>query len=367
MLYIITVSFIAVLLSYLAYQNKNNGLEWSFVLLTVFLAIRYDFGNDYMGYLYAFNSFKTYSIGLFEFDRFLELRGYGEPLWVFINMLFIKFGGFFLLVILMTIFENYTIYRFIKKNVKPEYYWLSVFIFVFNTSFMLVGASMLRQWFVLCLFLYCIDFIREKRPLPFLLLLIPATQIHSSAWILLPTYFMSYINYEKIKGSMGIVLLLFYFVWLYIGPTYYARNIDFLLQADEIGKYEVYLEDEKVSFSIIGYITRYLFPIICLFQISKVNDEKKYLFSIYALYMLVLPLVEVTQLVSRIGTYFSILSIFVIPETIDIIKKRKQAVAQLLLAFFVLLSLYNYFPFYKSSTFGEYYREYHTIFSEQWN
>lgn len=362
---IISVSVIAVLLALLArVKGVKNGLEWSFVLLTVFLAIRYDFGNDYMPYLDSFKSYKTSSIGLFEFDRYYQLRDKRELLWVLLNLLF-KPLGFFSLVIVMTVFENFVIYKFIKKYVDREWYWLAVFIFTFTTSLMLVGASMMRQWLALCIFLLCIDFIQRGKPLPYFILMLLATQIHSSAWVLLPVYFVRYIP-SRISKSFLYFAVPLYLVWLYFAPSLYGNNLELLLQAEEVEKYGVYLEDERTSYSIIGIIARYLFPVICLLQVNRIEGPKRMLFLIFSFYLLVLPLTDVTPMIGRIGTYFQVLFIVVFPETICCIRKNNSFLYLPILVVYLLLTLYNYFPFFRSFTFGEHYQVYQTIFSQPW-
>lgn len=360
---IIGVSIVAVLLALLSRQKSfKNGFEWSFVLLTVFLAIRYDFGNDYMSYLESFERYQSSSIGLFEFDKFFLLRDKGELIWMSLNLFFRPFG-FFSLIIFLTVFENYVIYRFIKKNVDREWYWLAVFIFTFNSSIMLVGASMLRQWLALCIFLCCIDFIQKKKPLPYFALMLLATQIHTSAWALLAVYFVQFIP-SRISKSFLYYAIPLYLLWLYYAPSLYGNNLELILQAEEMEKYGTYLEGEKVSYSIIGIITRYLFPIICVSQINRIDDPRRVLFLIFSLYLLVLPLTEVTPMIGRIGMYFSFLFICVFPETLNSIKKSPLFLP--VIALYLLLTLYVYFPFYRSATFGEHYQLYQTIFSQPW-
>lgn len=360
---IIGVSIIAVLLTLLTkFKRGKNGLEWSFVLLTIFLAIRYDFGNDYMSYLDSFKIYQSSSIGLFEFDQFYQLRDKREVVWIFLNLLFRNLG-FFSFIICLTVIENIIIYRFIKKYVDREWYWLAVFAFAFNAGFMLVGASMIRQWFALCLFLHCIEYIQKGKPLPYFIIMLIATQIHSSAWVLLPIYFVRYIPSHISKSFLYYAIPL-YLIWLYFAPNLYGNNLEMILQAEEIEKYGTYLEDERVSYSIIGIIIRYLFPVICVLQINRIEGPRRLLFIIFSFYLLVLPLTDVTPMIGRIGTYFNFMFIGVFPETLKSLKKTPFFLP--VLALYLLLTLYNYFPFFRSATFGEQYQHYHTIFSQLW-
>ena len=225
---------------------------------------------------------------------------------------------------------------------------------------------MVRQWLALCIFILCIELIQKKKPIPYLILMLIATQIHTSAWVLLPVYLIRYVP-NRITKSFFYVAAPLFILWVYFAPSLYSSNLDLILQSDETEKYGFYFQAEKVSFSIIGTITTYLFPIICLTQINHVVDEnRRRLFLIFMLYILTIPLIDVTPTISRIGTYFYTMFLCVFPETLNCLKKGKMNLQVPLLILFILLTLYHYFPFFNSNTFGAYYQEYHTIFSQPW-
>ena len=75
---IYTVAFVGLLAMFFAALPKKNfryGLEIAWLIIFVFLAIRYDFGNDYMGYWEDFNSLNSWA--MFNVDNDLHV----EPGW----------------------------------------------------------------------------------------------------------------------------------------------------------------------------------------------------------------------------------------------------------------------------------------------
>ena len=138
---IVTVAFVGVIAMFFASLPRKSfkyGLEVAWIIIGIFLAIRYDFGNDYLGYLDGFNYINSWA----TFQIYEEMHA--EPGWQLLCYLFRPLG-FFAMVAVLTLFECYVIYRLIKAYVPERYYWLSIFLYVFTPSMMLIGASMMRQ------------------------------------------------------------------------------------------------------------------------------------------------------------------------------------------------------------------------------
>ena len=147
MITIAIFNIVFVLLAYLAqYKGQAYLLKVSFVLIFLFLALRYDYGNDYRSYLDEFVRLTSYS----SLDYTDETEHF-EKGWLFLYFLFKPFG-FFALVAVLAAFNCFIYYRLIKKYVLPNYYWLAVFIYVFNVGFMLTQLSSMRQTLAIGIF-----------------------------------------------------------------------------------------------------------------------------------------------------------------------------------------------------------------------
>ena len=198
---------LAVFFAYLArWQARATGLKISFLLIFLFLALRYEYGNDYGGYL----------------DRFIEITGYSkifltgerwEPGWRFLILIFKPFG-FFAMTAVLALFNCVVYYRFIKKYVPPYYYWLAVFLYVFNPYLMLVHSSAMRQSVAISLFLVSIDFLVRKRPIGYFICIALALSVHKSGLVLFPVFLLAFVNWRLNKvTAVGIIL---FFVSLFV-------------------------------------------------------------------------------------------------------------------------------------------------------
>ena len=78
----IILGIFSVLSAFLArYTNTRWGLKLSFILIFLFLALRYNFGNDYDNYLNVFNEIKQYN----DVNSLYLMMLRFEPAWLFLN------------------------------------------------------------------------------------------------------------------------------------------------------------------------------------------------------------------------------------------------------------------------------------------
>ena len=126
------VGIISVFFAWLESIGKwKHGLKFSLFTIFIFLALRYDFGNDYMGYFEFFediDSYKTLNLNL------ITVKG-TEIGWIYLNKFFGLFGehGFFLMIAFLAAVTCYILYRFIKNMFRQNITGL-LFIYVFDPT-----------------------------------------------------------------------------------------------------------------------------------------------------------------------------------------------------------------------------------------
>ena len=224
-----------------AYLGRYRRLSWGFgaamTILFVFLAIRYEWGNDYRQYIDKFTVYN--SIDEFNYSDPNERWEVG---WIFLYRIFKPFG-FFSLVIVLTAFEISVYYWFIKKYIPKEWYWFAVFIYVFNPNFMLTQSSMMRQTLAMCIVLLSIPYIYKKKVIIAALFILFASLFHSSAKILLPIVFLGFVNWRMGKKGVIIGVVLFFAILLF--KNIVTSIIENTLSVTGLGKYTYYLEEGK--------------------------------------------------------------------------------------------------------------------------
>ncbi len=365
------VFFVSILALFFALLGRNNkrALLCAFVLLTIFWALRYNWGNDYMQYYDHFKSIKTHNIGLFELDGYDQLFVKSDYLWYILNNLFGPFG-FFSLVIVLSIVENYIIYKFILNNVPPKWYWLSVFIYCFNIEFYLIGASMMRQWLALCLFVYAINYLINKKIVPYVIIFVIAFFIHSSAVIMLLCIPFAYLQNIKIGKKYLIALFLFLLVWYIMAPIYLREYAYLFFDLNDEGAYSAYemTDVNDTGLSVFGIISNYFIPLTGFLMLYLNGGNKNRFFaSLFILQLIFVPLGSVIPIFARFTTYFTSLGIVVWALAINEISRTKYSLLGVaVLCLLLLLNLRGYVGFFSDPIWKTRYSTYITILTQEW-
>lgn len=359
------VSLAAVMLALLSTKkNKSLGLEMSFVILTIFLSLRYGYGNDYFNYLELYAGYTKSNVGLFDFAHYgiMKSKEWG---WIFINKLFKPFG-FFSFIIFITIVENFIIYRFVKKNVPPKYYWLAVFVYAFNPYLMVIGASMMRQWLAICIFLLAFDYICKRKPIPYFLLITLAIQFHASAFIMYPLYFLTYYDRIKMTWSKMFLIVLCLAIWYLLSATLLKYMAPLLLSLDEWSSYEDMFQDAEGASFGFGVLGSMILTLASLSQIKYMKKNGVVATLDYSVVMLLAPMVMIVPMISRLNSYYLILSMIVFSLVTDILYKKNRVFAYMFLGMIILYLLRMWHGVFTSDIWSWSLQEYHTIFEVRW-
>ncbi len=341
----IIVGIFSVLFAYLAkYKNTRWGLKVSFTLIFIFLALRYDFGNDYNTYLNAFIEI-NWNQSLENIFYYWVLQF--EPGWLFINWLFGSLG-FFAMTAALAILNCIVYYRFIKKYLPARYYWLAVFVYIFNPVFLLSGVSTMRQSVAIkdaIRYFICIGF---------------ASLFHISALVLLPVYLVGLLNW-KISKATGVIIFSI-FVSLFFSGTFLSPYIQ-----QFIAKYFVKYVNQDVGelSSGLGFVYVSGMLILTLYFERLQNKETALIFKIAIISFMLMPLNLIYELSGRLALYFQIGTIIVYPAIFMNLKRPTFKIGYLTVI--IVFTSYKFFQFFFSEIQKDYYGIYKTIFSApQW-
>ena len=265
MFVVISFSILALLLTILESRGIiKGGMKLGFILVTVLAVIHYDYGSDYMSYL---NRYKQITAVPFQFTSLLN-GDYSDVGWTLLNYAFSHFGGFFMLVAVLSILQNVLVYKIIANNVSRKWWPLAVCIYLFSTSFYLLNFSMLRQGLVIIIFLSLWPMIRDRKWLFVLSVLYICSSIHSSALILLPFAFWGFLPTKNNKLMVLAYIFLYFSLWL--GKDFMNNIFNSMLVIDEFDAYADTYDHETgdgVSFWGIGFIINLIPLIIALYYI----------------------------------------------------------------------------------------------------
>jgi hypothetical protein len=329
----------------------KHGLFLAFAILFIFLALRYDYGNDYQGYLEGFIEINSYK-KVEYFNR--EFRY--EAGWVFLCRVFAS-SGFFCMIGFLALFNSWVYYRLIRKYVPLRYYWMAVFIYVFSPFMMLTHASAMRQSVSIGLFLLAIDFIINKKIFPYLLMIGMASLFHESALVLLPAYLLAYIN-VPLKDYIRVALLILFGLLFFL-----KQNILPLVNVvilSNFAEYELYDEAARLSTGLGILILTFFFCLTLYFD--QYQDHKNgILFKLSLISYVFLPLGLILAMLARVGMYFEVIKIAVFPVLLFSLHKSiwKYPFA---LVFFTF-TMVDFYSFFQSEVWRDAFGVYKTIFS----
>jgi transmembrane protein EpsG len=352
----ISVGLIAILLAYLTkYGNFQYGLEYSFAIIFIFLAIRHNFGNDYISYYYNFNEITNSNIINYDIGTIERII---EPGWVLFNRLFTNLG-FNMLIAFHSLVFCLGYYYLFKKYVMKEYYWLSVLIFIFDPAFMLIQLSALRQALATIVIIYSYQYIYQKNIFKFIFVITIASLFHTSAILFYPVYFLSLQKIEINKVSVGIFILVVSYMFLYDVQIY---PIISSLAENRYMNYSRYINETDINIgSGLGQIYNTMLLIFTLYMGAYRSDITRLFFMLSVLSLLISPLSLVINMLDRVNYYFQPAILVTIPIIVDRIKSKHLRYSLLLLI--IVFSFRSYYNFINNEIWIRGYMVYQTIFS----
>jgi transmembrane protein EpsG len=214
---------------------------------------------------------------------------------------------------------------------------LSILLLV-STGFYFQSMNGIRQWITLAMFLYSIKFIRDKKFVPFLTVILLASTIHLSALIFIPVYFFCQL---RIPPRKGILLLLISIICLpFVRPVFV-----FLVS---LTKYKWYLHSSynKFDFAITDTIVGVILVVLGYYYYKNSNNDKIYsiLMNLQLAALIISLYSSVIFLADRIIPCFTASQLLFVPLIIsqEKDKKTRTILTCSLMTFFVLTCCYTY-------------------------
>ena len=351
MLIVSLTNFLAVLFAYQARNKKDEVfLKFSFIIIFLFLALRYNYGNDYVNYLEGFYEINDSGVSFFSNEHHFE------PGWFLLCRLFEPLG-FFAMVAVLAAFNCFVYYRFIHRYVPQNYYWLAVFLYVFNPQIMLVHSSAMRQSLAIAIFLFAFDYLSRKDIIKYFACISIAVCFHTTAVVLLPFFIFGLYNL-KIKKRTSICIFSL-FIFLFVFSKSIEQNIGLIINIF-FEKYSVYNESSELGTGF-GLIFNAVLLLIILHSARPWDYIKSKLAMIAIIGYLFLPLGLVIMMLARVGMYFQPFTLAVFPIILS--KSKSSLFRTSLIVSLIAMTMYLYTSFFKSEVWIDAFATYTTIFS----
>lgn len=312
----------------------------SFILLFYVLSfIRWETGTDWESYYAMFSWIKVPFSGV-------------DP-----N---IEFGYWFLNNLSKEIVDSYTFALCVFATVLYGFFYRGIYtlspylIFTLFISFCLGFAHIffVRQNIAICIALYSILHIKERRFFLFILFLFLAFLFHRSALIFLFAYWLWN------KSFQTKILIIYIFVGVVIGVLFFKDLVAFLAQfantafSSRVYKYlEIGTGDNSMAFStttliLKGFINRFFLFSLILYFLNKKRKTDSVLNGLINLYAAGIVIYVVTLPISisfaRLAIYYDLTQILIVPYIFKTISSRNvKTVIFLFLSLYYLTRLYS--------------------------
>lgn len=343
---ILCVGVISVLFAYQAkFPRYRTCLLFSFAILACFLAVRYDFGNDYIAYMQMHEELQQESI----FDTYYESG------WVVVNKLFFNF---YILVASLSVFNCFIYFKFINKYVPSDFWWIALFIYVFNTNFMLIQSSAMRQTVAILIFIYSIKFILNKAFWKYIIACLVASTFHSSAILLLPVYWVSKISFNTVFTKLILVII---FISIYIGGHYLLPTIRSISLFVFRGRYDHFFLEESDVFSLNACVYSIMLIILVFFD-SKFTPTVKIFNRISIIALFFFPIASIFPMAARVGYYFFPATLVTYPYVYKLFNSK--LLGRIFLLCLMCTIVIRFYSITHSDIWREHFVIYKTIFNE---
>lgn len=322
-------------------RKKHMLFVFSIILLIGFLGLRGFIGWDWWAYYPSYNNLPNgfnYEIGYEIWSNIFYKIGLSYHHFTFIN----------------TVADILILAYVLKKYSKYPIFSMFLFLAVQGLSF---EVDLLRNAKAVLLFIISIQFIKERKLIPFLILNILGMTFHMSSVIYLPMYFILNRNYSRKIILPLIILGNIYYLFdtkLFIHILEYMSSV---LPAAVGGKITSYLSIIPQNYKLpVGtlYFERLVTFIMVFFFLHKEKNhrEKENPYSLimensfYIFYLIFLFTSEFFIASTRIGILFIYANWFLWGDIVENLRDTKIKAAVFLIA--VLIGgnrIYNHFDF----------------------
>ena len=330
---------------------NENGRKYlyilSFILIFLFLALRFEYGNDYNSYLWIYENIQHN--GVEGIDERIELG------WILLNKSFLNLN-FYYLIAFLSFFHVFIAYFFIKKYVNSKFYWLSLFVYLIDINIMLMNLTALRQSVAISFYILFVDSLIQNKYFKSLFFALIGINFHGSSAVVFVLTFILYL-FKWVSTRFYSITILFLFLFLFLFGDFLLLKFNFLF--NYFDKYSDYSEFGNVG-SGIGLFINFIFLIFySLALLNSKNNEETLILKIFMMKFLLIPLSLNLIMLSRLAFFFDFLSIVSVYLVVKNIYNFYLKVIFLLL--YLIWYLIGYFRFFFDPVWTKYFFEYKTI------
>lgn len=307
-------------------NSRSNLVKLLFIILPpVLLAtFRYNIGYDYGSYIAGYNN--SFYI---SFESIIAGYEVGDPLafelTTKIATLFDSDRVYLMLLALLSLIPG--ISYILKEWDYPDIQPMIVFMYLFNPY--IFSFSACKQGIALSILMFSLKYVYERKPLKFALCVAMAFLFHSTAIVFLLVYF--FLNNEGDLTTLKKVLIV-------VGCLFVIMNLQWVLGNVMGGIYEVYAIDSVEGRNRTFWLYTLITFIFLVFRTKLIAIDKR-----NELLIMMMVVGAISQYLGfsnafakRIGEYFMMAQVFLIPQCIYLFTENSKKLANLLIVVYIV-------------------------------
>lgn len=300
---IVVYSFTFFIVFFFAFLGKQKR-KWYYLVIGIFLyaiifGLRWDVGNDYIGYKYFFETINNFNSDSNHEIGFVTLA-------LFIKLLYLQYPWFFGIIAFLQLY-------IFSYCIKSEKYLYPYFVFVFFIgTWWLSFANGLRQILAFCIFACSLKFIEKKKWLYYYLFVALAISMHKSSFLLILAYPFFIFKDEWFKNRVIEFILIGVSLFLLFTDLIGSKVDDIVslvLISEDYGHYAEMLITENASSIGLGWMMNLCLYFILIYysrDIKRFYKSKKvnYLYDLSFIGICLSIIFDKSMILNRLNYYF---------------------------------------------------------------
>lgn len=295
------------------------------IIPPVFLAtFRYNIGYDYGSYIWAYNN-------VFDMTYEFILAGYevGDPIAYYlitkIATVFNSDRAYLMILAILSLIPgvSYILREWDDTDTQP------MIIFIYMFSPFIFSLSACKQGIALSILMFSLKYVYDRKPIKFALCVAVAFLFHSTAIVFLLVYF--FLNSLGDLSRLKKVLIV-------VGCLFVIMNLQWVLGNVMGGRYEAYAIDSVEGRNRTFWLYTLITFIFLLFRKKLVAIDKRN--ELLIMMMVVGAICQYlgfsNAFAKRIGEYFLMAQVFLIPQCIYLFTKDSRKLVKLLIVIYIV-------------------------------
>lgn len=307
-------------------NTQNRLVKLLLVIIPpVFLAtFRYNIGYDYGSYIWGYNlSFDT------TYENILAIYEVGDSLaFKLITKIATAFNSDRVYLMILAILSlipgvSYILREWDDKNIQP----MVIFIFLFSPF--IFSFSACKQGIALSILMFSLKYVYDRKPIKFALCVAVAFLFHSTAIVFLLVYF--FLNNRGDLSTLKKMLIV-------VGCLLVIINLQWVLGNIMGGRYEAYAIDSVEGRNRSFWLYTLIAFIFLLFRTKLVAIDMRN--ELLIMMMVVGAICQYlgfsNAFAKRIGEYFLMAQVFLIPQCIYLFTENSKKIANFFMIAYIV-------------------------------